>query len=615
MWRVKQVKQTWKPTCKIFTIVGRHWKPNGRTFLLGGQCPLVRPTALTSDTMLAKPQAHNIPVEFNLVFTNQQDPNCSSKHMTGDCSRLKNFVKKFIETVGFGNDHFGAIMGYEDYVLGDSVISRVYYMEGLGHNLFSVGQFCDFDLEVTFRKHTSFVRDLDGVNLIKGSHGLNLYTISVKDMMSEDLGKLKAKADIGLFVGYALNKKGYRIYNKCTRQIMETVHVTFDELTGQTVPVQTSPGPAPNLLMPGPISLVLVPNPAPAIPYVPPTNNELQGTSIADSNQSTQPHEHLRKLTDPHSINNIIRNPSRPVSTRKQLAIDALWCFYNSVLSKVEPKNFKSIVTEDCWFEAMQEEIHEFDRLRVCELVPPPNCAMIIALKWIYNVKLDEYGDVLKNKARLVAKGYSQRRVSILKNPFHQFLDLKLSESSLPMLPAKTLWVLFDPDRPNHDYRLKKALYGLKQTPREWYDILSRDCDHFSKEMSSKFQMSMMGQMSFFLDTPMVERSKLDEDLFGISVNQTRYHSMVGSLMYLTSSRPDLVFAVCMCARYQSKPAKKHLETVKPVFWYLQGTINMGLWYLKDTAIALTTYVDADHAGCQDTRRSTSGSAQFLGDN
>ncbi|GJR97149.1 hypothetical protein Tco_0269323 [Tanacetum coccineum] len=89
---------------------------------------------------------------------------------------------------------------------------------------------------------------------------------------------------------------------------------------------------------------------------------------------------------------------------------------------------------------------------------------------------------------------------------------------------------------------------------------------------------------------------------------------MVGSLMYLTASRPDLVFSVCMCARYQASPTKKHLEALKRVFRYLRGTINWGLWYPKDTAMALTAYADADHAGCQDTRRSTSGSAQFLGD-
>ncbi|GJR37625.1 hypothetical protein Tco_1213309 [Tanacetum coccineum] len=112
----------------------------------------------------------------------------------------------------------------------------------------------------------------------------------------------------------------------------------------------------------------------------------------------------------------------------------------------------------------------------------------------------------------------------------------------------------------------------------------------------------------------MLERTKLDEDLSGIPIDQTRYRSMVGCLMYLTASRPDLVFTVCMCARYQSMPTKKHLEAVKRVFQYLQGTINMGLWYPKDTAMALTAYAYADHAGCQDIRRSTSGSAQFLGD-
>ncbi|GKC08743.1 hypothetical protein Tco_1000353 [Tanacetum coccineum] len=87
---------------------------------------------------------------------------------------------------------------------------------------------------------------------------------------------------------------------------------------------------------------------------------------------------------------------------------------------------------------------------------------------------------------------------------------------------------------------------------------------------------------------------------------------MVGSLMYLTASRPDLVFIVCMCARYQAKPTKKYLEAIKRVFWYLRGTINMGLWYLKDTAMALTAYADVDHAGCQDTCRIPRERFKFL---
>nr|GEY03739.1 integrase, catalytic region, zinc finger, CCHC-type, peptidase aspartic, catalytic [Tanacetum cinerariifolium] len=117
-----------------------------------------------------------------------------SKHMTRDRSRLMNFIKKFIGIVRFGNDHFGAIMGYGDYVIGDSVISRVYYVEGLGHNLFFVGQFCDSDMEVAFRKHSCYVRDTDGVELIKGSRGSNLYTISIEDMLKSSLICLLSKA-------------------------------------------------------------------------------------------------------------------------------------------------------------------------------------------------------------------------------------------------------------------------------------------------------------------------------------------------------------------------------------------------------------------------------------
>ncbi|GJY18571.1 hypothetical protein Tco_0390062 [Tanacetum coccineum] len=116
------------------------------------------------------------------------------------------------------------------------------------------------------------------------------------------------------------------------------------------------------------------------------------------------------------------------------------------------------------------------------------------------------------------------------------------------------------------------------------------------------------------VDTHMVEKSKLDEDTQGKAVDPTHYRGMVGTLMYLTASRPDLTFAVCMCSRYQAKPTEKHLHAVKRIFKYLRGTVNRGLWYPKDSSIALIAYVDADHAGCQDTRRSTSGCMQLLGD-
>ncbi|GJS89049.1 copia protein [Tanacetum coccineum] len=224
-------------------------------------------------------------------------------------------------------------------------------------------------------------------------------------------------------------------------------------------------------------------------------------------------------------------------------------------------------------------------------------------------------------------------------------------------------------DNPSHVYKLKKALFGLKQAPRAWYDMLSSFlvsqqfskgvvdltlftrhagnnillvqiyvddiifastntamCDEFANQMTNKFKMSMMGKMSFFLglqisqsprgifinqskyaseivkkyglhttdivDTPMIENKKLDEDLQRKPVDATLYRGMIRSLMYLTASRPDLNHVVCLCARYQAKPTEKHLQ--------------------EDTNMSLTAYADADHARCQDTRRSTSGSAQFL---
>ncbi|GJZ22221.1 retrovirus-related pol polyprotein from transposon TNT 1-94 [Tanacetum coccineum] len=520
VWRVKQV---WKATRKLFTTIGHQWRPTGRLLPLGDQWPLTR----------------NTPPKVVQIVLWYLDSGYS-KHMTGDRSRLRNFVNKFIGTVRFRNDHFGAIMGCGDYVIGDSVISRVYYVEGL-----------------------------DGVDLIKGSHGTNLYTISVEDMMrsspicllskasknkswlwhhrlnhlnfgtlndlarkdlvrglprlkfkkdhlcsacqlgksrkaihkpkmintimevlhtlyidlcgplrvskdetpafvinllkqlqvglnktvSKDLGKLKAKADIGFFVGYAPNRKGYRIYNKQIRQIMETIHVTFDELTEQTAPVHSSLGPAHNLLTPGPITQAPVNPTGPSVSIL--IDQEAPSGSHSPSSsdhQSSLVHqgvaaEHSFKVNpfdvaDPEPFVNVFApdhnseasssgNPSRPVSTQKHLATDALWCFYNLVLSKVEPKNFKSAITEDCWFQAMQDEIHEFDRLDIWELVPPLDCAMIIALKWIYKVKLDEYGDALKNKARLVAKGYRQEE------------GLDFEESFAPVAKLKAIRIFF----------------------------------------------------------------------------------------------------------------------------------------------------------------------------
>ncbi|GJV06300.1 hypothetical protein Tco_1343956 [Tanacetum coccineum] len=157
-----------------------------------------------------------------------------------------------------------------------------------------------------------------------------------------------------------------------------------------------------------------------------------------------------------------------------------------------------------------------------------------------------------------------------------------------------------------------EELISLTDTVWELVDNLwqERNQAKYTLEILKKHGMDK-GQS---IGTPMATKPKLDSDLSKKLVDQTDYHSKIGSLMYLTSSRPDIVQALCYCARYQAKPTEKHLKQVKRIFRYLRGTINMGLWYPKDSGFELTAFLDADHAGCIDTRKITSGGIQFLGD-
>ncbi|GJX26682.1 retrovirus-related pol polyprotein from transposon TNT 1-94 [Tanacetum coccineum] len=242
-------------------------------------------------------------------------------------------------------------------------------------------------------------------------------------------------------------------------------------------------------------------------------------------------------------------------------------------------------MTESSWIKAMQEEIYEFERLQDWELVPRTSVAKLINLKWIFKVKLDEYKGVMKNKSRLVAKGYHQG----------EGIDFKESFAPVARIEAIRIFMAYTAHKNMTACKLIKVLKA---------SLL------INLNMLKKYGMESCKAV----DTPMVERSKLDEDPQETPIDLTKCRTMVGSLMYLTASQPDLVFCVCMCARYQARPIKKHLTMVKRVFRYLKGTINMGLWYPKETDIELTAYADANHAGFQDTSKSTSCSGQFLGD-
>nr|GEZ26053.1 retrovirus-related Pol polyprotein from transposon TNT 1-94 [Tanacetum cinerariifolium] len=193
------IRKIQKTTGKVFKTVGHIWKPTGRTFTLVGQvCPLTRiatPTIVPPREPIPIVNKTDKPVVTLVVqiVLWYLDSGCS-KHMTEDRSQLINYVQKFLGTVKFGNDHVAKIMGYGDYQFGNVTIYQVYYVEGLGHNLFFVGQFCDSDLEVAFCQHTCFIRNLDGVDLLTGSRRNNLYTLSLQDMMASSLICVLSKA-------------------------------------------------------------------------------------------------------------------------------------------------------------------------------------------------------------------------------------------------------------------------------------------------------------------------------------------------------------------------------------------------------------------------------------
>nr|GEZ57275.1 integrase, catalytic region, zinc finger, CCHC-type, peptidase aspartic, catalytic [Tanacetum cinerariifolium] len=350
------------------------------------------------------------------------DSGCS-KHMTGNLKLLINFVEKFLGTVKFGNDQIAPILGYGDLVQGAVTIKRVYYVEGLNHNLFSVGQFCDADLEVAFRKSTCFIRDLKGndlltcVDLISGSRDTNLYTISFDDMLKTSPICLLSKASKtkSWLWHHRLSHLNFGTLNK--NDVVERKNRTLVE-AASTIDDWD------HLFQPmfdedfNPTTIDVSPVPAAAAPRAVDLANSPVSMSIDQDAPSTRsssnvrpihtPFESLGRWTKDHPIANVIDDLSHSVYIRKQLETNAVWCYFDAFLTTVEPKNFKQAMTKLSWINAVQEEIHEFERLQVWELVPCQDKVILIKLKWIYKVKTDEFGRVLKNKVRLVAKGFRQ---------------------------------------------------------------------------------------------------------------------------------------------------------------------------------------------------------------
>ncbi|GJQ92242.1 retrovirus-related pol polyprotein from transposon TNT 1-94 [Tanacetum coccineum] len=457
-----------------------------------------------------------------------------SKHRTGQRSQLINFVSKIFSTVRFGNDQIAKIMGYGDYQLGNFTISWVYYVEGLRHNLFSVGQFCDSDLEVAFWKHTCYVRNLNGADLLSGSRDTNLYTILADDMLKSSPICLLSKASKTKswlwhrwlsHLNFGKSKK-HSHKPKAEDTIQEKLNLLHTDLCG-------------------PMRVESI-------------NKKKYILVIIDDYSKFTWVKFLRlKDETPEVIIKCLKKIQVRLNANvKNVRIDNGTKCSSSVPAAVarRPADLTSSPVSTSIEQDAPSAITSSNQEQEQSLV-------------ISKVKKDEHGGVLKDKARLVAKGYRQEEGIDFDESFApmdvktSFLNVELHE----VVYVSQLEGFIDQDNLNHVYRLKKALYGLKQAPRACpRGIFIK----YALEIIKKYGM----QSSDPVDTPMVDK-------------------------------------ICMCAQYQAKPTKKHLHAVKRIFRNLNETSNMGLWYSKDTDIALTAYANEDHIGCQDTRRSTSGRA------
>ncbi|KAJ9536473.1 hypothetical protein OSB04_un000354 [Centaurea solstitialis] len=438
------------------------------------------------------------------------------------------------------------------------------------------------------------------------------------------------------------------------------------------------------------------------------TNNILEPSS---ENEQT-PLPHIAKWTKAHPIDLIIGDPTSGVQTR---AASANECNFSVFLSNIEPTRVSDALQDSDWVTAMQEELNQFEALKVWRLVKLPDSKSVIDTKWLFKNKRDANNIIVRNKARLVAKGYRQQEGIDYDETFAPVARLEAIRMFLAYAAYKDFTVFqmdvkttflyghlkeevyvaqpegfVDKEHPDYVYVLDKALYGLKQAPRAWYEELSKHllskgfkkgsvdstlflmkegehivviqiyvddiifgstsrelCQKFETIMTEEFKMSMMGEINFFLGlqvrqfsdgifinqskyifdllkkydmsgchsigTPMATGNSIGPDHEGKDVDLRNYRSMVGSLMYLTASRPDIMFATCVCARYQAKPKESHLAAVKRIFRYLKGTPYYGIWYPKGLGFELQAYTNADYGGCNMDRKSTSGHLQFLG--
>nr|GEZ22762.1 hypothetical protein [Tanacetum cinerariifolium] len=305
-----------------------------------------------------------------------------------------------------------------------------------------------------------------------------VFFLHSKDEASEDVGKLKVEGDIEVFVEYSKESAAFRIYNKQTRKIHESVNVNFDEISEMAskqfslepgLSKLNETGKSSNPSVSKSISNNMVPNGDEASTSHNVFNERLEdacfdaSTSFHDpSNVHTyyQLYPHEKKWTKDHPLHKIIGDLKSSVRTRGQLENS---CLFSCLLSSIEPSNVAKALRDADWVSAMQEELDQFTRLKVWRLVPRPEGKSIIKTKWIFKNKKDESGFVIRNKARLVAVGYSQQEGIDYDETFAPTVVLNeiLKEEVYVGQPSGFVSKQY----PDHVYALDKALYGLKKAP------------------------------------------------------------------------------------------------------------------------------------------------------
>ncbi|GKA60280.1 putative ribonuclease H-like domain-containing protein [Tanacetum coccineum] len=371
---------------------------------------------------------------------------------------------------------------------------------------------------------------------------------------------------------------------------------------------------------------------------------------LGDPKSAVQTRSKVQQKLGAHSLISYIQKQQR--NNHK----DQQHCLFACFLSQEEPKKISEALQDDSWVQAMQEELLQFRLQQVWILVDLPHGAKEEGI---------DYDEVFAPVARIEAirlflafasfMGFIVYQMDVKSAFLYGTIDEEVYVSQPPGF--------VDPDHPKKVYKVVKALYGLHQAPRAWDkkdimlvqvyvdDIIFGStkkswCDEFEALMKSRFQMSSMGELTFFLGlqvkqnkagifisqdkyvaeilkkfnlvnvktaiTPMETKVALTKDEEAVDVDVHLYRSMIGSLMYLTASRPDIMYAVCVCSRFQVTPKTSHLNAVKRIFKYLKGKPHLGLWYPRESPFDLEAFSDIDYGRSNLDRKSTTGGCQFL---